>query len=306
MKHSSKHKGRSEASDDERYAKLAAVKKHKKSVASPEARVSPLNAALAYAKRGWKVFPCEGKIPLTPHGYKDATTDAEQIRQWWKQSPDASIGIATGATSGLVVLDVDPRHGGKQSLATLVKNNDVLPKTIKSCTGGGGWHLFFQHPGEPIKNSASKLNPGLDIRGDGGYVIAPPSRHVSGHLYTWLRHPDQTQLAPLPTWLLALLQAPATPPTALRASEEYFIEGERNYRLFRIACSLRHHGLTTSAFTAALLTINQNQCYPPLPKAEVKGIAISAMRYAAENGKNDIRVWHYRTVEAKEVMPWHK
>jgi putative DNA primase/helicase len=164
---------------------------------------------------GWQVFPLHslrdgictcgnsacaspGKHPRTAHGLKDATTDPEQIRAWWEQWPDANIGIATGAESDLVVIDVDPRHGG--TLEALGE----LPPTLTVHTGGGGWHLYLNYPdGMTIRNSAStKLGQGIDVRGEGGYVVAPPSLHVSGQRYTWS---GPSGIADLPEHLVAHL-----------------------------------------------------------------------------------------------------
>jgi hypothetical protein len=161
-----------------------------------------LNAALADIQRIWAVLPLHtimnglctcgnpscsspAKHPRTPHGVKDATTDEAIIRRWWTQWPDANIGIATGAISNLVVLDIDPRHGGNESLEQWKTQygTDFL-NTLTSCTGGGGLHLLYSHPGVPIKNRVG-IAPGIDIRGDGGYIVAPPSLHISGQRYTW-------------------------------------------------------------------------------------------------------------------------
>src|SRR5437879_4495441 len=155
----------------------------------------------------WKIFPCHsvedgrcscgraacglsdcrdpahchsaGKHPRTEHGFKDATMDITFIRRWVKEWPDANRAIATGADSGLVVLDVDPDKGGDESLAVLENAHDWLPPTIEVITGGGGRHVYLSHPGIEIRNSAGELGPGLDVRGDGGYVLAPPSTHIS-------------------------------------------------------------------------------------------------------------------------------
>jgi hypothetical protein len=141
-----------------------------------------LAAALVYAARGWPVFPVNGKEPLTARGFKDASLDPAGIRAWFDCYPEAGVAIATGAVSGLVVLDEDTPHGGGGSLAQLSR----LPETYTVLTGGGGKHYYFAHPGEPVPCSAGKLGPGLDVRGDGGYVVAPPSVHASGRPYKML------------------------------------------------------------------------------------------------------------------------
>jgi hypothetical protein len=163
-----------------------------------------LRAALAYARRGIPVFPCEpgGKAPLTYSGFWDATTDARRIRAWWSRWPYANVGVPTGERSGLLILDIDLRDGGPESLATLERTGGPLPETAKARTGGGGMHLFFRYPaGERVGNSAGRLGPGLDVRGEGGYVIVPPSRTQSA--YEWL---DRMPPAD-PTWLLKCLRA---------------------------------------------------------------------------------------------------
>jgi hypothetical protein len=142
---------------------------------------------------------------LVPHGVKEATTDKETVRRWWTQRPDANVGIATGVVSGIVVLDVDPRHGGDRSLAGFECQHGLLPKTVVAITGGGGRHLFFAYPCVVVRNAIG-LAPGLDVRGDGGYVIAPPSRHETGQLYRWVpgQSPSDVVPAECPQWLRAL------------------------------------------------------------------------------------------------------
>lgn len=184
-----------------------------------------LAAALDYAGQGWPVLPlhsirdghctcgkadCDrpAKHPLgrlVPHGVKDATTDEATIRAWWTAAPWASVGIATGGVSGIVALDVDPRSGGNESLDALEHKHGTLPETITSATGGGGEHRLFEHPGSTIGNRVN-LAPGLDVRGDGGYIVAPLSLHASGERYAWLLSPDDVPLAGIPLWLLKLVQ----------------------------------------------------------------------------------------------------
>lgn len=161
-----------------------------------------LAAALRYAALGWCVFPghgidqsgrcsCRdskcghpGKHPRINAWQKSATTDKTVIENWWRRWPTANVCIATGAASGIVVLDVDPRHGGAASLEALEREHGPLPLTPTVRTGGGGFHYFFSHPGGRVLNRVNVL-PGVDVRGDGGFVVAPPSRHVSGEVYSW-------------------------------------------------------------------------------------------------------------------------
>jgi hypothetical protein len=164
-------------------------------------------AALAYSARGKCIFPCRprDKTPLTPHGCLDASSNPEQVRAWWAVHPNANIGLATGKRSGLWVLDIDGEQGGA-SLRALELANGGLPATVEAITGGGGRHLFFRMPeGIEIKCSAGALGAGLDVRGDGGYVIVPPSIHPCGRPYAW-----SIDCAPAPAdapaWLLDELQ----------------------------------------------------------------------------------------------------
>ncbi|HOX59663.1 MAG TPA: VapE family protein, partial [Verrucomicrobiota bacterium] len=137
-------------------------------------------------------------------------------------APTANIGVPTGLISGLAVLDVDTLKGGEDSLFDLTRQFGPLPDTVAALTGGGGQHFLFAHPGPGVKirNSVENLGPGLDVRGDGGYIIVAPSTHVSGRTYEWELscHPKDIALAPLPEWLLARIidhprpaLAPVTP-----------------------------------------------------------------------------------------------
>ena len=167
-------------------------------------------AALAYAKRGIPVFPCEpgGKRPLTRSGFWEATDDERVVRAWWMRWPRANVGVPTGKRSGLLVLDVDPDDGGAEALAELEHTKGILPDTTRASTGGGGIHVYFRYPGsagdgerDEVRNSASWVGPGLDVRGEGGYVLVPPSRTAAS--YGWS---GSSPLAPAPDWLLALMR----------------------------------------------------------------------------------------------------
>lgn len=147
---------------------------------------SLLEAALQYAGRGWHIFPCKprGKTPLVKGGFKAATTDREQLEKWWQKWPDANIGLATGAVSGLIVFDLDGPDGiqSMKELCGLLGGPLPMAPTVMTARG---LHIYYRlRPDSPqISCSAAK---GLDIRSNGGYVIAPPSVHESGHEYFWL------------------------------------------------------------------------------------------------------------------------
>jgi hypothetical protein len=148
---------------------------------------------------------------LVPHGLKDATTDPKEIAAWWESNPYLNIAVVT---NGLLVLDVDPRHGGYESLIELEEAADILPRTWCVITGSNGRHIYMALPnGTNVSNSIGKLGRGLDIRTTGGYVVAPPSMHISGKAYSWLESPEDAPLAPAPAWLVDKLkpQPPAEP-----------------------------------------------------------------------------------------------
>jgi hypothetical protein len=121
-----------------------------------------------------------GKHPRVSGGFKAATLDEDQTRAWWTKWPTANLGMPTGVTSGMVVIDVDPRHGGNESLRVLQAQYGDLPPTRTHQTDGGGTHYLYRYPGSqrPIACRARILAsaPGVDVRGDGGYIIVPPSR----------------------------------------------------------------------------------------------------------------------------------
>ena len=159
-------------------------------------------AAIRYAHQGFPIFPCypNEKRPMTLHGFKDATCDEKQIGKWWKQWPDANIGLALDGK--FWVLDVDHPIGEK-SLAGLEAQHEPLPLTTAVRTGHGGRHIYFSAPSFTIKTTAGKLGHGIDVRGKAGYVLVPPSQTVAE--YTWI---SRSTLVEAPGWLLALIKGP--------------------------------------------------------------------------------------------------
>jgi hypothetical protein len=165
-------------------------------------------AGLGYVRRGWHVFPCrvDEKEPATPRGFKDAKCSEATVRAVWGKNPDLNVAVRTGEASGLVALDVDGDHGA-DSLRALERKYGDLPKTYSVTTQSGGTHYYFQHPGGTLRNTAGTLAPGLDTRGDGGYVLAAGSV-VNGRPYVV---DEDVEVAPMPGWLLDLLRALSDP-----------------------------------------------------------------------------------------------
>ncbi len=250
-------------------------------------RSPALAAALDYAAGGWSVIPVLGgeKRPLLRWmPYQRAAAGADEIRAWFRRWPDANLGIVTGAVSGLVVLDIDPRHGGAGALAQRIEKFGPLPATLEAETGGGGRHLYFRHPGEVLHNRVGLL-AGVDLRGDGGFVVAPPSRHPSGRAYAWApgRGPDQAAALPLPAWLLALAEGSAGqaghPLDYWQAlTREGVRQGERNNTIASLTGHLLWHGVDPAVATELLLCWNRVRCRPPLDDGEVVRTVASITR----------------------------
>lgn len=135
-----------------------------------------------------------------------AWSKEQGVPSMWEKWPQDGFGIATGVRSGIWVLDVDPKNDGVATLAALEQKYEPLPKTITVKTGSGGLHFYFKYPGPEYRNTAHALGPGLDTRGDGGYVVGPGSLHKSGKRYHWQNGPGDTPLAVAPEWLLKIVK----------------------------------------------------------------------------------------------------
>ena len=201
-----------------------------------------LDHALTYARRGWRVVPIPPgeKFPRGITAWQtEGSTDEAKIAHWWTKAPDHGIGIVTGATSGLWVLDVDVAGDkvGDETLATHEHAYGELPPTYEVITGSGGRHYYFAWPdGQTITNSASgRLGPGLDVRGEGGFVVAPPSTHANGSRYEpEASAPDH--VAPAPRWLLDMLREPErSAPTRAELAPTTAPTGDRPGDLFAAA-----------------------------------------------------------------------
>lgn len=246
-----------------------------------------LEAAIEYAtKYGWAVFPVSPKTkkPLTPNGCKDAKKAVGPIQAWWKRYPNAAIGVATGSVSNLIVIDedIDEDKGlnGYHEVSLWERDHTPLPETVQSITGRGGYHLFFKYEGNDIRNRTGILE-GVDVRGDGGYVVVPPSMHPNGTEYQWEYGPDDIEMAEVNEAVLEFLRIGKTEyehkdrfqlPDAIPS-------GSRNDTLYRLACSLQAQGVPDDGIMAAVESANQTRCNPPIDDEELQLIVGSALRH---------------------------
>ena len=269
------------------------------------------SAALSYAARGWPVFTLHtvkdhgrcscgdqscvsaGKHPFkghAPHGFKNATADLAVVSNWWPDESEPNkvpfnIGVVTGACSRIVVLDIDARSNGQDSLERLTSVHGALPITVQVETGGGGQHYYFAHPGYPI-GSTENLHgyQGIDVKADGGYVVAPPSRHRSGrpYLFELSSLPEDTEVAPIPDWLLQLMSVrkKRVKDSAKRDNDKPISDGARTKWLVSKAGLFRESaGMEFEELNAALQTLNVSRCAPALPSLKVERIARSFCKY---------------------------
>lgn len=267
-----------------------------------------LDRALALAVSGFRVFPLtEGaKTPAIDGWQTKATRDPTRIARWWRDPitgwhQDYNIGIATGG--GVAVLDVDVKNGaqGPVTLRDLVRQHANLPKTLQSVTPTGGRHLLFAVR-EDVRNSASRIGPGLDVRGDGGYIVAPGSV-VAGKTYRWADGLDPTgaALALMPDWLRGKATAPRPAPDATPIDAELVdtpatLESVRRYlqtsaplavqgsggdsTTFAVAAWVRDLGVSESVALEAMLDHWNERCSPPWDPAELAVKVANAYRYA--------------------------
>jgi DNA-binding transcriptional ArsR family regulator len=267
-----------------------------------------LHTAWSISEQGWQIYPVyavddegtcacpkgpacpdPGKHPTTPHGFNDASSDPERIAELFVRWPGDNVGHKSGRASGTVIIDVDPRNGGMETLRRLQAEHGHLPPTRLHATGGGGFHYVLGYP-EGVKELPSRtIGPGVEVKADGAGVVLPPSNHASGGKYAVL---IDAPLAPLPWWVVELahelrvLAGGGEQPTESRfklPEHIYETASPRNRTLFDYGCSLRAHGWDHAAILAELQRVNAERCIPPMSDYEVQKIARSAARYQPGN-----------------------
>jgi archaellum biogenesis ATPase FlaH len=255
-----------------------------------------LKAALRYCDMGFSIIPIgENKRPLLAEWkpYQEVCATKEQVEKWFEQFPQANIGIITGKVSNIVVIDVDDKDADISGL---------IPTAIAQT--GRGFHYYYSHPGFPVH--CGILRTKIDIKGDGGYVIAPPSLHASGRHYEWVCHPDDVGFADLPQWVFGengkqkINQVENNPQT-----ENKVYEGQRNDKATRFAGKLLH-ALPREDWELGWSLIqkwNQKRCVPPLPESELRRTfdSISGRENKRQDGKGATE-WEIKTMQLSELV----
>jgi putative DNA primase/helicase len=267
---------------------------------------TPLLAAAFYAFEGLSVFPCEKKIPLTgAGGFKNATLDARQIARWWTDNPNAQVGLPTGELNHLFVLDIDGPEGERAA------EKMHLPETFTVATRPGRFQLWFkQLAGTKSKCTAGLLGPQLDTRGDGGYIVAPPSiHHVTGKPYQVVKN------LPWATAPLELLEPQKSPtPQQPTTDSDAIPQGRRHQTMLSIAGALRARHLSPEMVLAQLRTANERQCKPPLDDADLQRLATYVGSKAPgfpgqrpQETSAEVELQSFRDVTAERVRwLWHQ
>ena len=240
-----------------------------------------LRSALALATRGMAVFPCQprNKKPATENGCNDASRDPAIIEKWWRHNPNYNLAIATGAVSGIFVVDIDGLDAEAEMRKLEAAHGEPLPVTIETITARGR-HLYFRYrPDRPVRNSTDKFETGaVHIRGDGGYVLAPPSVHPSGKRYAWSVD-CAGEFADASEWLIEKISVRAggrkspTPPEEWRKLVAHGVgEGQRNNAITRISGMLLRRYVDPYVVLDLMFAWNDARCTPPLAPHEVERI----------------------------------
>jgi len=254
--------------------------------AMPEMSVS--KAIEDYIGRGWSIIPIRArdKRPLIQwEEFQHRRADLAEAYAWFSSWPAAGIAVVTGSISNIVVVDIDPRHGGDESIERFEQQHGRLPVTVECRSGGGGRHLYFAHPATFVRNKVG-FAPGVDLRGDGGYVVAPPSVHTSGVGYAWKEdcRPESTNLATLPGWFLSqAIDGVRSLGRSIshwrRLVRDGVREGQRNNTVASLAGHLLRRGVDRVVVMELLLCWNRGRCEPPLVDEEVVTVVESIGRF---------------------------
>lgn len=238
----------------------------------------PINKACSCGK---KDCPSPAKHPIPSRWQEVTSKQPDAIKSWWRAFKSPNSGVVTGKASGVVVLDIDPRHGGMDTLDDLQVKNGKLPETATVETGSGGLHYYFRDHGG-LRNGTNVGGQGIDFRGDNGFVVGPGSEHASGGYYDWYdeQTPDSVGFAELPKWLFDLVYKPPVQVVKIGTQTGTRVqEGGRNVFLTGLAGAIRNRGCGYKVILAALIEANIECCHPPLSDIEVELISKSIAKY---------------------------
>jgi archaellum biogenesis ATPase FlaH len=237
--------------------------------------------AISYARQGFHVFPLRplSKLPATSNGLHAATTDEAEIRRWWNGDPDFNLAIRTGLVSGITVVDVDGPEG-RDAFFDAIPEGEIWPETLTVATPSGGCHMYFQY--DARLGQTTKLIDSVDVRNDGGYVVAPWSSVDNGAEILSYAIELDAPIAPLPSWILELQNRKKAPAPKAVQGADGIAEGSRNDSLTKIAGALRRQGIGQDAIEETLKHLNETIVDPPLDDEEVARIAQSVARYEAD------------------------
>lgn len=218
-----------------------------------------------------------GKQPLVSwRDYQKKRATPDEVRAWFEKWPNANVGIVTGQISNLVVLDIDRAHHGEDSLADMETRHGPLPETVTALSGGGGRHFYFAASADPVPlRSRVGIAPGIDVRAEGGMVVAPPSHHPSGGRYCWIRAPEEGgTVAVMPRWLVNWIRNPQMHRGHgvqhwRRIAQDGVREGERNSTIASFTGHLLWCGVDFEVIRELMLCWNRVRATPPLDDDEV-------------------------------------
>ena len=248
-------------------------------------KINPLlTKALEYANASYKIIPIKskGKSPIISNWPENASADTNQITQWWTNTPNANIGIVTGKINNFYVLDIDDDGDVKTGNASLKKLEDVhgkLPDTLAATTGSGGKHYCFKYSGNKKLGNKIGVVDYIDFKGNKGQIVAAPSIHKTGGVYSW---DNDNPLAEIPEWLVKLILNKTVKDKSTGQTNRKGVEGYRNDDLTSIAGSLRRNGLHEQQIFDKLREHN-NTFDQPLAESEVRTIANGICNYPRGN-----------------------
>ena len=229
-----------------------------------------------------------GKHPIPTAWEKVTTKQAEGVKAWWRAFKEPNAGVVCGRASGVVCLDIDPRHGGMDTIDDLQVEHGRLHDTATVETGSKGLHLYFKAPEQLLRNGTNVGGQGLDFRAEAGFVVSPGSVHASGETYDWFdgQTPDNVGFAPMPGWLFDLVYKPPIKQVEIRQDGQKVKEGGRNVWLAGLAGAIRNKGCGYRTILAALAEANIECCNPPLLDEEIIIIAKSISKYNINGSVN--------------------